>query len=138
MAELQRKEIIGRIRQARKEAGLSQPEMAELCEVATRTYQNYEDFRVPWGLLGRIGEAAGRPLGWMLHGDDNPTTETPDLLAALADLQAKTDEALRLLRRLEGERLPGPSDELLQPPAAPQPKPGTSRRARKRPAAGSQ
>lgn len=47
-------------------------------------------------------------------------------------------DVLAALRRLAGEQLPGPPDELLQHPATPTPKTGTARREKNRPAADSQ
>jgi transcriptional regulator with XRE-family HTH domain len=72
MAELERAGIARRIRQARNEAGLSQPEMAEAIGVIARTYQNYEsvkDPRVPWGLMNQIAAVTGKTTEWLIHGD---------------------------------------------------------------------
>lgn len=88
MAELQKAEITARIRQARKEAGLTQPEMAELLEVAMRTYQHYEDDRVPWSLMGRISDVSGKSIRWLLHGEEEPSVE------GIAELEAKLDRLL--------------------------------------------
>lgn len=112
MAELQREEITARIKQARKEAGLSQPEMAELIEVADRTYQNYEATRVPWGLIGKIAEVTGRDSKWLLHGDNPVASEpTADLIGALEArdsqldrIESKLDELTKQLARIEFER----------------------------------
>lgn len=85
MAELQRAEITARIRQARMEAGLTQPEMAQLLDVGQRAYQNYESERVPWDLMGRIADVTGRSLRWLLHGEDEdePSMEVMQRLAAI-------------------------------------------------------
>jgi len=102
MAELQRREITERIRQARTEAGLTQPEMANLLEVAMRTYQNYESERVPWDLMGRISDITGRSLRWLLHGESEATTYA-DLAGmveqqkALATAIAELTEVVRRL-----------------------------------------
>lgn len=104
MAELQRQEIIERIRQARNEAGLTQPQMAELLDVAQRTYQNYERDRVPWSLMGRISDISGRSLRWLLHGEDDAEPSMA-VMQRLGALEIKLD---RLLARL---------DEI-EPPAA--------------------
>jgi transcriptional regulator with XRE-family HTH domain len=88
MAELQKADITARIREARIESGLTQPEMAELLDVGSRTYQNYESDRVPWGLLGRIADATGRSVPWLLHGREEPPIE------GLADLERKLDKLL--------------------------------------------
>jgi transcriptional regulator with XRE-family HTH domain len=73
MAELERKAITARIQQARKEVGLTQPEMYEALHVHERTYQNYESQkhpRVPWGLLDQIATITGKSTKWLIHGDD--------------------------------------------------------------------
>jgi len=102
MAELQRTEIAARIKQARIEAGFTQPEMADLLTVAARTYQNYESDRVPWSLLGLISEATSRSMAWLLHGEDPPAGDMPALINRLDDLEltvaAKLDELLDIAR----------------------------------------
>lgn len=100
MAELQREEIVARIKQAREEVGMSQPEMGDALNVHWRTVQNYETVRVPFALLGRIAEVTGKTTEWLLHG------ETPNLLGALngggkelqkqvARIEAKLDWLIR-------------------------------------------
>lgn len=93
MAELQKAEITARIRQARKEAGLTQPEMAKLLEVAIRTYQNYEDDRVPWDLMGRLSDVTGRSLRWLLHGEDD-AEPSQQVMLRLDRLDRKLDKLL--------------------------------------------
>jgi transcriptional regulator with XRE-family HTH domain len=101
MAELQREEIVNRIKQARLEAGLTQPELAELLEVAMRTYQNYEYDRVPWGLMNQIAKTTGKTTEWLLHGEP---PATPDLMGTLgggrsqlARIEAKLDALMAAL-----------------------------------------
>lgn len=69
MAELQEAEIRGRIKHARKEAGLTQEGLAELLEVIPRTVQNYENDHVPWGRIRDIAEITGVSTRWLLHGE---------------------------------------------------------------------
>lgn len=72
VAELERAAIARRIKVARKEAGLTQPEMAEALGVIQRTYQNYEsvkDPRVPWGSMNEIAKITGKTTEWLIHGD---------------------------------------------------------------------
>lgn len=94
MAELQKEEIPGRIRQARIEAGLTQNEIAELLDVAMRTWQNYESHRVPWSLINQIAKITGKSPEWLLHGEPEPT---PDLMGNLG----RADQLDRIERRLE-------------------------------------
>lgn len=80
VAELERAAIAARIKQARKEAGLSQPEMADAIGVIERTYQNYESVkspRTPWSLMNQIATVTGKSTEWLIHGGAN----TPDVFA---------------------------------------------------------
>jgi len=96
MAELQKAEISARIRQSRLEAGLTQPEMAELLDVTLRTYQNYEGDRVPWALMGRISDITGQSLRWLLHGETD-TEPAVEVLQRLESLEMKVDRVLTLI-----------------------------------------
>lgn len=95
MAELQREEIVARIKQARKESGLTQEELADLLDVIPRTYQNYESTRVPWGFINQIAKATGKTPEWLLHGDPKPT---PDLMGSLSGNRAQLDRIETMLR----------------------------------------
>jgi transcriptional regulator with XRE-family HTH domain len=90
MAQLQELEIVKRIEQARIESGLSQDEMADLLEVAGRTYWNYENNRVPYKLMGRISDVTGRSLRWLLHGEDD-AEPSMQVMQRLAVLESKLD-----------------------------------------------
>lgn len=94
MAEIERRQITGRIKKARKEAGLTQAEMAEALQVYGRTYQNYESEkspRVPWGELDKIAKLTGKTTQWIIHGDTptpfGDTTGEADLRAAVDRLE---------------------------------------------------
>lgn len=47
--------------------------MAELLDVAMRTYQNYESHRIPWGQINRIAKITGKSPEWLLHGEPMKT-----------------------------------------------------------------
>jgi transcriptional regulator with XRE-family HTH domain len=98
MAELQEAEIVERIRQARKEAGLTQPEMADLLDVSMRAYQNYEADRVPYKLMGKISDITGKSLRWLLHGEEEPGL-SPELMHHLSLMEARILEELRAGRQ---------------------------------------
>jgi|SRR6516165_10377803 transcriptional regulator with XRE-family HTH domain len=97
----QQREINERIREARKGAGLTQPQMADLLAVAPRTYQNYEKDRVPWRLMGKISDVTGRSLRWLLHGEDDaePSMEIMQRIGRLElgqeRIEAKLDALVR-------------------------------------------
>lgn len=62
-------EICARIKQARKEAGLTQAALAKKLHVEQRTVVNYEHNRVPWRLLKKIARFTGTTQEWLLHGE---------------------------------------------------------------------
>lgn len=111
MAELSRAAIAQRIATARKQAGLSQPELAELMRVHYRTVQDWESVKkdaTPWDRLNEIADVSGVSRNWLLHGaDEGSVTDAETLGRRLTDLedlveQTREDvgEALELLRRL--------------------------------------
>jgi transcriptional regulator with XRE-family HTH domain len=107
VAQIEERMIRARIKQARKEAGLTQHQLAELIEVIPRSVQNYEDVeagRVPWAKMNQIAAAVGRSSEWLIHGDPHEPLE------ALSSEEAK--ELRKQLDRIE-EKL----DKLLNPKA---------------------
>lgn len=102
MAELDRAEIKARLKQAREEAGLTQPELADALELHWRSVQNYESKSgpVPWNLLGRWAATTGRPHDWILHGDAAPVSseELNQLRADLADVKESLERVEALLQ----------------------------------------
>lgn len=98
VAELERSAIARRIKQARQEAGLSQPEMADALGVIARTYQNYESVsqpRVPWGSMNEIAAVTGKTTEWLIHGD----RATPDLLGSVDNVDTHIDGVAVEFRR---------------------------------------
>src|SRR5690349_7984096 len=79
------REICARIKQARKEKGLTQQEMADLLNVEKRTYQNYEDYRVPFKLLDKIAKLTDKPQEWLLYG------EGPEFLNRMARMEERLE-----------------------------------------------
>jgi transcriptional regulator with XRE-family HTH domain len=111
------RQICERIKQARKTAGLTQEDMANLLGVTTRAYQNYERDRVPFRLLTRIADVTNVEERWLLHG---PPTEDDlaraELLRQVADgvatIERSQENVLERLVRIE---------DLLSPPEAARP-----------------
>lgn len=102
MAHIEEAEVRARIQRARKEAGLSQPQLAELLEVITRTVQNYEatdgkNGTVPWEKLNQIAEITGKSVGWLLHGDDDEIAMLTTRLEEFEHQQAAISEKLARL-----------------------------------------
>jgi transcriptional regulator with XRE-family HTH domain len=136
MDELQEAEISARIKQARKEAGLTQTEFAELLEVIPRTVQNYESGRVPYPRMKQIADITGKSIRWLLHGTGaDPGVESAliermdafearlagldDLLRQLvtaapedAQARAEIDAAVLPLRDLARRRLAGQLEQI--------------------------
>lgn len=111
LAELDRAQISARIKQARDEAGLTQPELADLLQSHWRTVQEWENLKngnVPWDRLDEIAQATGRTRDWLLHGDQAASPET------MGAVQKEMAEIRELLERLL-ERLPKPPNEPEQP-----------------------
>lgn len=110
LAELDRAQISSRIRQARKQAQLTQPELADLLHVHWRTVQTWEHDRVPWDRLEDLAKATGTERDWLLHGEDGAGSEpaTVEEIRALRteveSLGAKVDQILGAL--LHGSAAP--------------------------------
>lgn len=116
-AYLQR-QICERIKQARKAAGFTQEDMANLLNVTTRAYQNYERDRVPFRSLTKIASLASVSEAWLLQGE--PKQEIlaqAELLRGVADgivelerssehVLQQLDEALARLGTIEAALLP--------------------------------
>lgn len=117
VAEIEAREIRARIKKARKEAGLTQQQLAELLEVIPRSVQNYESEkqgRVPWGKINAIAKITGKTPEWLLHGEapdpfagrpaanqDGPDrlTHIEELLGAIATAVSELGTAQERLER---------------------------------------
>lgn len=108
LVELEHARIAKRIKQARKEAGLTQQQVADLLGVIQRTYQNYESQtapRIPWDRLNDIARVTSVKVEWLLHGDspdlmgtlngNGPSAQLDRIEAKLDDLLKRSDEAGR-------------------------------------------
>jgi HTH-type transcriptional regulator, cell division transcriptional repressor len=82
-----------RIAQARREAGLTQEELARLIGVTTRSVQGYEAGNVtPFRHLRKLEEATEKPRGWLLYGDGGNTANVGEVATKLAELVAQIAE----------------------------------------------
>jgi PAS domain S-box-containing protein len=80
-------EIGNRIAQARKEAGLTQQELAERLLVTRRSVQGYESGAVvPYRRLNTLAEALGRSAAWFLSGDPEALRSEDDVRKGLRRL----------------------------------------------------
>jgi transcriptional regulator with XRE-family HTH domain len=92
-------EAIGaRIALARKEAGLTQQELAEMASFSKRSLQDYEAGNtIPYPHMQELSALLKREVPWFLHGeqDEEALDRIEKRLAAVEDL---LDEVLGLLR----------------------------------------
>lgn len=116
LAELDRASICRRIARARKEAGITQPELAELVEpkVHHRTVQNWETgerdkktgqkrWPVPFDYLDQIARITGRTKEWLLHGEEAATPSRADV-AWQVRVEELLEEVLAQVRAIRAER----------------------------------
>lgn len=96
MEENRRKQICARIKDARRVAGYTQPEMADLLGLTLRGYQNYEDERVPFGRLTEIAKLTNVEERWLLYGvsEKEPQDDLREGLSTLVDLVRSVDQRL--------------------------------------------
>lgn len=93
-------QICARIKQARKAAGLTQEDMANLLNVTTRAYQNYERNRVPFRSLPKIASLTNASEAWLLHGDPESPDQREllkDVADGVAELERSSESVLRQL-----------------------------------------
>ena len=102
-------DIGARIATARKEAGLTQEDLADLVGVSTRSLQGYESGEVvPYRHIGKISETLQRPAAWFLHG------EAAEDEATNAERLGRIEDQLAEIRGLlagEAQDEDPPSDE---------------------------
>lgn len=95
---LEEEQIRERIRQARKEAGLTQEQLADLLHVHKRTVEEWERTYVPWNHISGIASATGKDEAWLLHGG---SVADPSGVATLQrdveELRARVDQQTDLL-----------------------------------------
>jgi transcriptional regulator with XRE-family HTH domain len=117
MAELDRAAISLRIAEAREQAGLTQPELADLLEVHWRTVQEWESPRkdvVPWKRLDEIARAAGVTRDWLLHGDaprESPDRVLEELSVVKEEVAALRGEVAGLAREVRAIGVPREESE---------------------------
>lgn len=95
-----------RIAQARREAGLTQEELADLVGVSTRSLQSYEAGNVvPYKHIRKLAKVLKRQVEWFLHGDVEPDPEharlREELEAEVARFRKLGDQIEAELKRLQ-------------------------------------
>jgi DNA-binding XRE family transcriptional regulator len=97
---LRAKEIGGRIKQARHEAGgMTQRELAELVGVTERSIAGWEAGQViPFRWLRLIEGAVARPAEWILYGDKIQQSTIEDHLAKILEkLETLLEQQTKLM-----------------------------------------
>lgn len=100
LMELEPDRIRARLRQARKETGLSQADLAELLGVHKRTIENYENVRVPWDHLNDYARLTNRPVEWFLYGEAALPPEG-EVAALTSTVETMTGELQQIRERLD-------------------------------------
>ena len=95
MEDESHKRVGARIALARREAGYTQSELAELLGITTRSVQNYESGAIiPYRHLARIETLTQRRHGWLLS-DDATGGGLEDSVAELLDAMERHTALLR-------------------------------------------
>jgi transcriptional regulator with XRE-family HTH domain len=98
-----------RIKQARVEAGLTQDELGDFVGVGMRQIQYYESGESdPYRKLRQIAEATGKPISWLLRGEDQPDED--EIVERLLVVEALLRDVLRRLPEVPSEPEAGSSD----------------------------
>lgn len=91
-------EIGARIKQARKERGLTQADLAAMLPFSERSLQDYENgVTLPYRNLAALSRVLNRRVEWFLHGDQEQQPASPEV-AALAETVAGLRVLLEELR----------------------------------------
>ena len=100
-------EIGERIKEARREAGFTQDELADLLEVTTRTVQAWEaGDNIPYRSLSKLAEVLNREVGWFLHGDESEPTNEDRLRRIVQEVLEGVRETMARIEDLLHEEQP--------------------------------
>lgn len=101
--ELDPPAISRRIAQARKQAGLSQHQLADKLGVHWRSIQNWErpDQSVPWDRLSEIGRITSSRVEWLLGAPAGDGVEGEEANRLREEMRSLREE---LLRELDAQR----------------------------------
>jgi transcriptional regulator with XRE-family HTH domain len=107
VAQFEAEAIGARIAKARREAGLTQEELAEMASFSKRSLQDYEaGVTVPYRHLRELAALLNQPVEWFLHGVDQSDPESLERLAERVEaVEGLLRDVLDLLReRPRGSR----------------------------------
>ena len=103
--EFEAKAIGERLRQARREAGMTQEDLAEVSSFSKRSLQDYEaGVTIPYRNLTELATILRRSVAWFLHGAE--ADRSPEEDAALAErmtaVEAQLQELVQEIQRRRG------------------------------------
>lgn len=99
MEQFAAREIGARIRQARKERGLTQEQLAEMASFSKRSLQDYEaGATIPYPHFTELSALLKKPTAWFLYGEE---PDAPDVTDRLERIEERLAE---VLARLEDEQ----------------------------------
>jgi transcriptional regulator with XRE-family HTH domain len=103
MGRLDLAQVGTRIRQARRNAELTQEELADIVGVHKRTIENYERAQTkPFEHINEIAEATGSSVQELLHGEPAPTPqEIQELVARVDGLTEQFESLMAAAQRIE-------------------------------------
>lgn len=86
MAQFEAQEIGARIALARKEAGFTQEELAQIAPFSQRSLQDYEAGKItPYRHLRDLSRLLKRPTEWFLYGDEEEPVPVVEQMRALEE-----------------------------------------------------
>lgn len=97
-------EIRARIREARLLVGLTQEQAADLAVVHKRTWENWERgvVEIPFKQMEVIAKVIGKPVEWLLHGDEYVSTSGFE--AQLAAVREQLVQIQAILEKIQEGR----------------------------------
>lgn len=98
MAQFEAREIGARIAQARREAGLTQEQLAEIAPFSQRSLQDYErGLVIPYRQMRELAKLLGKPVEWFLHGEPEDEATIVERLDSIDERLELIEVSLRLL-----------------------------------------
>ena len=106
MAQLEAKQIGARIKQARKEAGMTQEQVADVATFSVRSLQDYENgVTIPYKNIREISGLLDRPVQWFLRGREEEAEDVTEPAGIhLEDIEEKLDRLTAIVETM-AERL---------------------------------
>lgn len=99
MQQFAAKEIGVRIKQARKERGLTQETLAEMASFSKRSLQDYESGEtIPYRHMAELARLLRKSVEWFLYGDDE---ESMSLAEAVERAEVAAERSESVVNRLE-------------------------------------